>query len=283
MTQVLYWPLVDATGPVELLAHRVIWCAVACLLAVLAASRRRQGLRAILRQPRRLGLSAAAGGCLSVAWGIYIYAVNSGQVVEGSLGLFMVPLATVLAAVAVFGERLRVAQWGALGAAVMATGVLTVGYGRLPWIALTLSALMAVYATLKKKAAAPTLEGFTLECLTVAPLALGCLAILAATGRDTAVSISATHALLIVASGLVTAVPLLCHAASLHRLPLSVVGVLQYLNPTGQFLMGVLIRHEDMPASRWLGFGLVWSAVVAVVITSYPGPGRTAERQRAQL
>ena len=267
----------------ELLAHRVIWCAVACLLAVLAASRRRQGLRAILRQPRRLGLSAAAGGCLSVAWGIYIYAVNSGQVVEGSLGLFMVPLATVLAAVAVFGERLRVAQWGALGAAVMATGVLTVGYGRLPWIALTLSALMAVYATLKKKAAAPTLEGFTLECLTVAPLALGCLAILAATGRDTAVSISATHALLIVASGLVTAVPLLCHAASLHRLPLSVVGVLQYLNPTGQFLMGVLIRHEDMPASRWLGFGLVWSAVVAVVITSYPGPGRTAERQRAQL
>lgn len=280
--QPLYWPLVGSSGPVELLAHRVMWSAVLCSAVVMVGSRQRARFKAVVQRSRRLGLLAVCGVLMTTGWGIYIYAVNSGQVVEASLGLFMIPLVTVLAGVIGFGERLRAAQRVAVLAALAATVVLTVGYGQPPWIALILSALMAGYNVVKKRAAAPALEGFTVECLVVVPAALVYLTFLLASGGDTVISGGPGHFALVAASGLITAVPLVAHAASLIRLPLVTIGVLQYLNPTGQFLLGVLVRNEDMPLSRWIGFALVWTAVAVFAVGSIPRRGQRSSTRSSR-
>lgn len=182
----------------------------------------------------------------------------------------MVPLSTVLAGVLVFRERLKPGQWAAVGLAVAATSVLTAAYGRPPWIALALCLLMAVYAVLKKLAAAPVLEGFTLECLAVLPLAVGFICWLAATGEVTVSQVSAGHTALAVCSGVMTTVPLLLHAASITSLPLFVVGVVQYLNPTVQFVLAVTVIGEQMTSARWWGFALVWVALAIFTASSLP-------------
>ena len=259
--QPLYWPLVGASGPVELVAHRVFWSALVCVIAVLLIRARRTGFRQVIRQPRAVALLSASGACLTAAWGVYIYAVITDRVIEGSFGLFLIPLATVLAGVFVFGERLRVVQWVAVGGTCAGTVVLTVSYGRLPWIGLATCGLMTVYAVLKKKTRAPVLEGFTVECLAVVPLAFGVIGWLIATGGDTVGRVSIGHTALVAASGLITAVPLLAHAAGLVRLPLVTVGVLQYVNPTAQFLLAVLVLNETISTAHWVGFAIVWASI----------------------
>ncbi|HEY9408935.1 MAG TPA: EamA family transporter RarD [Jiangellaceae bacterium] len=265
--QPLFWPLLLPTPADELLAHRVLWSALTCVVAVLLI-RRGRAVGRLLAQPRTAGLLAAAGLCLAAAWGVYIYAVNSGQVVQGSLGLFMIPLSTVLVGVVVFRERLSRGQWGALGLAAAATAVIAVTYGGLPWIALSLCVLMAGYAALKKAAAAPVLEGFTIECLAVAPLAIGLIGWLMIGDRHTIGQISGSHTALTVLSGLLTTVPLLLHAGAIRRLPLNVVGVAQYLNPTLQFAIAVVLLNEEVPAGRWIGFALIWVALLTFTLVS---------------
>jgi chloramphenicol-sensitive protein RarD len=262
----LYWRLLRPSGPLELLAHRVVWSLV-CVLAVVAATRTWRRVGTLLR-PRMLGTIAVAAVLIAVNWGTYIYGVNAERVVETSLGYFINPLVTVLLGVLVLGERLTRAQWVAISVGAVAVIVLTVDYGRPPWIALVLAASFGLYGLTKKRLAAmggeggvPAADGLTLESAVLAVPAAGYLVVLGLHGGSTVGHVSAAHTTLAVASGVVTAVPLLAFAGAANRIPLSGIGLLQYLAPILQLGCGVLILHEPMPPARLAGFALVWLAL----------------------
>lgn len=254
----LYWPLLEPAGAVEILSHRVVWSlvVVVALLAVLGGFRRVRGLGA-----RRLGLLTVAAAVVSVNWGVYIYGVNTEQVVETSLGYFVNPLVTVALGVLVLGERLRPVQWIAIALATLAVGGLAVDYGRPPWIALALAFSFAVYGLLKKLAGVGAVESLAVETAVLTPVALAYLALLGATGVGTFTSLGPGHAALLVGGGIVTAVPLLCFGAAATRVPLSTLGLLQYLAPSLQFAIGVLVVGEPLPPARLTGFVVVWVAL----------------------
>lgn len=254
----LYWPLLEPATPTEILAHRIVWSMV-LVVVLLAARGRLAGLRGMPR--RAVGYLVVASALIAVNWGTYIYGVNSDQVVETSLGYFIGPLVTVMVAVALLGERLRPAQWGALALAAVAVVVLTVDYGRLPWIALTLAFSFATYGLLKKKANVGAAESLAVETSVLLLPAAAYLLVLQGAGTGTFGRISVGHTLLLVGAGLVTLVPLLAFSGAATRIPLSTVGLLQYIGPTLQFLIGVALYREPMPASRWVGFVLVWVAL----------------------
>jgi chloramphenicol-sensitive protein RarD len=270
----LFWPLLEPAGPVEILAHRIVW-SLLVVLGILAVQRNWAWARALGR--RRLALLAVAAALIAVNWGTYIYGVNSGHVVETSLGYFINPLVTVGLGVVVLRERLRPAQWAAVGLAVVAVAVLTVDYGRPPWIALTLALSFAGYGLLKKKAHAGAVESLTIETAVLFVPALGFLLWLADRGAGTFGTAGAAHAALLAGSGVVTAVPLLFFGAAATRVPLTVLGLLQYLAPVLQFAIGVLVYREDMPASRVAGFALVWLALVVFTVDGLARRRRTAE------
>jgi len=254
----LYWPLVDEAAPVEILAHRIVWSLV--LLALILASRGRLG--AMLRLPRRsIAYLGVAAVLISVNWGTYIYGVNSAQVVETSLGYFIGPLVTVLVAVVVLGERLRRAQWAALSLAALAVTVLTADYGRPPWIALTLAVSFALYGLMKKKANVGAAESLTAETLVLVVPAVGFLWLLDVGGDGTFGRLSLEHSLLLVGAGVVTVLPLLAFSGAATRIPLATLGLLQYIGPSLQFAIAVFLYDEPMPASRLVGFVMVWVAL----------------------
>lgn len=257
----LYWPLLKPSGAVEILAHRMAWSLVA-VLVILAIRRHWSWIRAMLRQPRKLALLALAATVISINWGVYIYGVNTGHVVESALGYFITPLINVLFGVVLFRERLRRWQWAAVGLGAVAVVILTVDYGRVPWIALALACSFGTYNLVKKTAGVDALESLTVETLVLLLPALGYLLFLQATGDATFGRQGVGHALLLACAGVVTAVPLLFFGAAAIRVPLSTMGLLQYIAPILQFLCGVLIAHETMPASRWAGFAIVWLALV---------------------
>ena len=254
----LYWPLLEPAAPVEILAHRIVWSLV-FLVAVLAATSGFRWLRSLTREQRRLLTLAAA--LITVNWGMFIYAVNSDHVVEASLGYFINPLVTVALAVGVLGERLRRNQLVAVLIATVAVLVLTADYGRPPWIALTLACSFGFYGLVKKSANVDGTQSLLVETAILAPLALAYVVALEARGDGTFLSEDAGHVLLLVGGGITTAVPLMLFGASAIRIPLATVGLLQYLAPTLQFLIGVLVYDEPMPASRLAGFALVWVAL----------------------
>lgn len=251
----LYWPLIDQAAPVEILAHRIVWSLV-LLVAILLARGRLAGLR---RLPRRsVGYLAAAAVLISINWGTYIFGVNSGQVVETSLGYFIGPLVTVVVAVVVLGERLRRMQWASLSLAGLAVLLLTLDYGRPPWIALTLAFSFAAYGLLKKKADAGAAESLTVETLVLVLPALTFLWLLDAAGDGTFGRLSTGHSLLLAGAGVVTVLPLLAFSGAATRIPLATLGLLQYIGPSIQFAIGVFLYNEPMPASRLVGFVMVW-------------------------
>lgn len=254
----LYWPLVQPAAATEILAHRVVWSLLVVLL-LLAAWRRLARLGHIPR--RAWGYLAFAAVLISVNWGTYIYGVNSDQVVETSLGYFIGPLVTVGMAVVLLGERLRPAQWAALALAGLAVVVLTVDYGRPPWIALTLAFSFATYGLLKKKADVGAAESLAVETSVLVAPALGYLLWLEAAGTGTFGHVSTTHSLLLAGAGLVTVLPLLAFSAAATRIPLSALGLLQYIGPTLQFGIGVFVYDEPMPPARLAGFVLVWTSL----------------------
>lgn len=257
----LYWPLLLPSDPVEVLAHRVVWSAITIGLLVLLWRRLPQ-LRAIWRDRRLMLLMVIASATISINWGAFIYGVNSGRVVEVSLGYFINPLVTVMMGVLVLGERLRALQWAALGVAGAAVVLLTIDYGRPPWVAITLALSFACYGLVKKTAGVGPLESLATETVILAPVAAAYVAWLAATGASTFGTEGAGHALLLVSTGLVTAVPLLLFGAAAIRISMVSIGLLQYLAPTLQFALGVWWFGEAMPTGRWIGFGLVWIALV---------------------
>jgi chloramphenicol-sensitive protein RarD len=257
----LYWPLLKPATAVEILAHRVFWSGVVMMLLI-AVLGRGPHLRRVLTDRRAFGILVLAAGVIAVNWGAYIWGVNNGHVVETSLGYFINPLVTVLMGVVILGERLRRLQWVALGIAAVAVLGLTVEYGRPPWVALALAFSFAFYGLAKKKANVGAVESLTVETLVLAPLAAGYIWWLSSQGTSTFGSEGAWHAALLMATGVVTAIPLICFGAAATRISLTTIGLLQYLAPTIQFALGVLLFREDMPAMRWVGFMLVWTALV---------------------
>jgi chloramphenicol-sensitive protein RarD len=263
----LYWPLLEPAGAVEILAHRIFWSLVV-MLAVVLVMRKRAALLATLADRRTRWLLAVAAVLITVNWGTYIYGVNSHHVVETSLGYFINPLVSVLLGVVVLGERLRRLQWAALALAGAAVLALTVEYGRPPWISLVLAFSFGSYGLAKKKANAGAVESLVIETMVVSPVALAYLVFLTASGASTFASEGAGHVALLVGTGVVTVIPLLCFGGAATRIPLSTLGLMQYLTPTVQFLLGILVFHEPMPAMRWVGFSLIWLALVLFTIES---------------
>jgi chloramphenicol-sensitive protein RarD len=263
----LYWPLLEPAGAVEILAHRIFWSLVV-MLAVVLVMRKRAALLATLADRRTRWLLAVAAVLITVNWGTYIYGVNSHHVVETSLGYFINPLVSVLLGVVVLGERLRRLQWAALALAGTAVLALTVEYGRPPWISLVLAFSFGSYGLAKKKANAGAVESLVIETMVVSPVALAYLVFLTASGASTFASEGAGHVALLVGTGVVTVIPLLCFGGAATRIPLSTLGLMQYLTPTVQFLLGILVFHEPMPAMRWVGFSLIWLALVLFTIES---------------
>ena len=255
----LYFKMLRPAGALEILAHRVVWSAVflAVLLTVLRAWHR---VAALAHRPRTLLVITLAAVLIAVNWGTYIYGVNSNHVVESALGYFITPLISVAFGMAFFGERLRAAQWVALAVGASAVAVLTLDYGRLPWIALTLAVSFALYSLVKKRLGLPPADGLFVESAVLALPGVAYLAWLGAAGGATFPG-APGHTALMVASGVITAVPLLLFASAANRIPLTGLGILQYITPILQFLIGVLVEHEPMPAARLFGFALVWLAL----------------------
>src|SRR3954471_19485117 len=263
----LYFPLLEPAGGLEIVAHRVLWSLV--FVTMLLTVVRRWGLvRAALTDRRSLLVLAGAAVLIAVNWLVFVYGVNSGHVVETSLGYFINPLVSVLLGVVVFSERLRPLQWTAVGIAAVAVGVLTVDYGRPPWIALALAASFGLYGLMKKLVRTEAAPGLFVETTLVALPAAAAVVVLQATGEGTVTSGGAGHFLLLMSSGVATAIPLLLFAAATRRIPLSTVGLLQYLTPLMQLAIGVFVRHEPMPPARLAGFVLVWVALGVFTVDS---------------
>ena len=257
----IYFHALRPAGAVEILAHRIVWSAlsVAVLITVI---RRWRTLRELARRPRTVAGIAFAAVLIAVNWGTYIYGVNSDHVIETSLGYFINPLLSVLLGVFVFRERLSAAQWIAIGLGAAAVVVITVDYGHLPWIALILAASFGTYGLVKKRLALPPAEGLQMEATMLLLPALGYLGWLTVAGRSTFAAVSPAHTVLLLLSGIMTALPLLLFADAANRIPLTVLGILQYITPVLQLFVGLLLFHEPLPPAELVGFALVWLAIV---------------------
>ncbi|MFJ8865759.1 EamA family transporter RarD [Streptomyces sp. NPDC102473] len=273
----LFWPLLEPSGAVEILAHRMVWSLGVVGIALLFL-RRWAWIGELIRQPRRVGLITLAATVISVNWGLYIWSVNNGHVVEASLGYFINPLVTIAMGVLLLGERLRPVQWTAVATGFAAVLVLAIGYGQPPWISLVLAFSFATYGLVKKKVGMGGLESLAAETAVLFVPALGFLLWLGASGDATFLSGGAGHGALLAATGLVTAIPLVSFGAAAIRVPLSVLGLLQYLAPVFQFALGILYFHEEMPPERWAGFALVWVALMLLTWDAL----RTSRRTRAE-
>jgi chloramphenicol-sensitive protein RarD len=278
----LYWPLLEPAGAAEILAHRIAWSLVV-VVAILAAGRRWRLLARTLRDPRRAGMLALAATVIAGNWLVYIWGVNNGHVVETSLGYFINPLVTVMLGVLLFRERLRPAQWAALGLGAVAVVVLTAGYGRPPWIALALAASFSTYSLLKKTAQVGAAESLAVETAVLFGPAVAFLAALELRGSATFGHVSADHAVLLAGCGVITVLPLLCFGAAAIRVPLSTIGLLQYLTPSMQFAIGVLVFAETVPPARLAGFALVWVALAVLTVDALRRgrPGRPDRSNRS--
>ncbi|HSK33382.1 MAG TPA: EamA family transporter RarD, partial [Propionicimonas sp.] len=253
--------------------HRVAWSLVV-MVVLTVALRRTSQLRAILRNPRVLALLTVASAVIGLTWGGCIWGVNNGRVVEVSLGYFINPLVTVLLGVGVLKERLRPTQWVAMGIAGLAVVGLTVDYGHPPWIAFLLAGSFGTYGLAKKTAGVEAVESLTFETLVLLPLALGYLVWLWTQDTANFGAHGALHALLLTTTGLVTAVPLICFGAAAIRVSMTTIGLLQYLAPSIQFALGLLVFHEDMTPVKWAGFALVWLALAIFTAEALRHRGR---------
>ncbi|MDQ1176926.1 EamA family transporter RarD [Microbacterium sp. SORGH_AS_0421] len=265
----LYFLQLKPTGPFEVVALRIILAFVFCLL-LLTVLRTWRPFLAIVRQPRLMGLTALAGVLIYINWQTYLYGALTNHVIETSLGYFINPIVTVLLGVIVLRERLRVVPWIAIGLAVVAVAVIVIGYGAFPWIALTLAFSFGFYGLVKKQIgpAVDAVSGLTLESLWLLPVAAIQLVFVANLTGITLGTAGALHTVLLLLAGAVTAVPLLLFASGARRVPLTVIGLLQFVAPIIQFGIGVWVLHEPMTLERWIGFALVWAALVILSVDS---------------
>lgn len=255
----IYLRALQSIPPLEILANRVCWSVV--FLGLLLLMRRQWSWLAKIRNNPKLLLSFVASALmLTLNWVIYIWSVNAGQIIDATLGYFITPLVNVLFGL-MLGERLRLGQWTAVALAASGVAWLTFSAGQLPWIGLGLAASFGLYGLLRKTAALGALEGLSIETLIIFPVALGFLLIPGSGSSHSMGGASLTTTLLLMAAGPVTAIPLLLFAHGARRIPLSVLGILQYIGPTIQFLLGVWLYHEPFGGNKLIGFSIIWSAL----------------------
>ena len=279
----LYWPFLSAAEPAEILAHRMVWSLLAMCVFLLLARRGWTWLPEVVRSPRRLLPVAAAAVLITLNWWGFIYSVSIDQTLQASLAYFINPLMSVCLGVVVFSERLRTAQWIAVCLGLLSVVVMAVGYGVTPWLALLMASSFAAYGAVKKYVDLDGMQSLTVETLVMFLPALGYVLFLEFSGTGTAFSVSPVHTALLVGSGFVTALPLLMFGVATRLVPLSVIGMLQYIAPTLMFFIGWLLQGEEMPPARWAGFVLVWSALCVFAFDQVRGArARSAQRRHQE-
>jgi chloramphenicol-sensitive protein RarD len=280
----LYFLLLAPATAFEVVAFRILMSLVLCVLLI-AITCGWGRFAALLRDRRTALLMLVAAIAIYLNWLVYIFAALTGHVIEASLGYFINPLVTVLLGVAVLRERVRPAQWVALGIAAIAIAVIVVGYRSCPWIALVLAGTFAAYGLVKRVVGprVDALGGLTLETAWLAPVAVAQLVLVGTIGGGLEFGSHGTgHTVAMLAAGVVTTVPLLLFAAGARRIPLVALGMAQFLTPVLQFLVGWLVLHEAMPVERWIGFVLVWAALVVLMadMIAASRPPRRASLER---
>lgn len=264
----IYWKLLHEVPALEVIVHRIGWSFI-LLIFVILLTKQWKDFRFAALAPKVIGIYALAGILLSINWLIYVWGVNSGFIVETSLGYFINPLISVLLGVLFLRERLRAMQWVAVGLAAAGVIYLTVTYGRPPWIALSLAFSFGIYGLVKKLAPLGSLYGLTLETALVFPIALIYLMFVQFTGTSAFLHHGALTDILLIGTGAVTSIPLLMFASAAREIPLTMIGILQYIAPTLQFLIGVFLYHEPFDQSRLIGFSLVWLALIIFWVENY--------------
>ncbi|ANJ28981.1 protein rarD [Agromyces aureus] len=279
----IYFIALAPSGPFEIVGWRVVLSLVFCAL-LLAVTRAWRPFFVLLRDRRIVLTMGLAGALIYVNWQTYVYATVSGQVVEAALGYFINPIVTVFLGVLVLRERLNATQWVAVGISIVAVVVLAIGYGQPPWIALVLAFSFGTYGLIKKRVGpkVDAVSGLTLETAWLTPIAVVILVVVGSTSGLSLGAYGTWHTVLLLCAGAITAVPLLLFAAAARRLPLIYMGFIQYFAPFIQFLVGVVVLQEPMPPERWVGFGLVWVALIVLTFDLVRG-ARAARRQVADL
>ncbi|MFP7835130.1 EamA family transporter RarD [Marisediminicola sp. LYQ134] len=274
----VYFLVLAPSGPFEIVAFRILFSLVFCAL-LLTVTRSWGAVVAIVRSPRLLLTVGLAGVFIYVNWQVYIFAVLTDRVLEGALGYFINPIVTVLLGVLILRERLRPAQWVAVAISFVAVLVLAIGYGTFPWISLALAFSFGLYGLIKKRVGprVDAVSGLSLETAWLTPVAVIQLAVVGSSTGILFGSVSVGHTLLVIGSGVITAVPLLLFAGAARRLPLITLGLVQYLAPLLQFAFGAFVLREAMPPERWVGFGLVWVALIVLTVDMVVS-GRSARR-----
>jgi chloramphenicol-sensitive protein RarD len=258
----LYWPLLEPAGALEIVGHRAVWSLVFCVIALSITKAIKPAL-ATMRRPKVFAKLLAATALISVNWIVYIWATNNGHVVEASLGYYINPIIMIAIGIILLKEKMRKLQWVSVSIAALGVLVLTIDYGRLPWVALALALSWGTYGFIKKQLGLGALEGLGIETAIAAPFYLAYLNWIGVEGSGHFGS-GLGLTLLLIGSGVVTAIPLLLFNGAGNRLPYTVIGLLQFITPTLQFSIGVWVRHEDMPTARWAGFLIIWLALVVL-------------------
>jgi chloramphenicol-sensitive protein RarD len=260
----IYWPLLKPASPLEIVSHRAVWTLVFCFI-ILALTKTLKSTLSLLKRPKIVAGLFLGSILISINWIIYIYAANNEHVVEASLGYYINPIVVIATGVIVLKEKMRPLQWLAVGIATLGVAVLTIDYGRLPWIALGLALSWGSYGLVKKQLGLGALEGLSIETLLSSGFYLAYLIWLGNQGEGH-FTYSLTLTLLLIGGGAVTAIPLLLFNGSTNRLPLTLIGLLQYITPTIQFCIGVWYYNEDMSTARWVGFLIIWVALMSLAI-----------------
>ena len=260
----IYWPLLEPANPLEIVSHRAVWTLVFCFI-ILWLTKTLKSTLALLKRPKIVAGLFLGSILISINWIIYIYAATSGHVVEASLGYYINPIVVIATGVLILKEKMRPLQWVSVGVATLGVAVLTVDYGRLPWIALGLAFSWGGYGLVKKQLGLGALEGLSIETLISSGAYLAYLIWLGNQGEGQ-FGVSWKITLLFIGGGAITAIPLLLFNGATNRLPLTLMGLLQFITPTIIFSIGVWYFHEDMPAARWIGFVIIWFALVALAL-----------------
>ena len=280
----LYFLSIRFTNPFEIVSYRILFSLIFCAL-VIAAIRKWGRFAQIFRSKRTILMLGLASALIYVNWQTMVIAVVNGQVVETALGYFINPIFTVVLGVVVMRERLRSMQWVAVGVSTIAVIVLTFSYGGLPWISISLALSFGLYGLIKKRVGpnVDALSGLMIESMWMAPIAIAQWLIVSSLFGITAFSRGVPYALLIMAAGPITAIPLMMFTAAIRRIPLSAIGLIQYSTPVFSFLLGVFILHEPMPPSRWIGFFIVWIALVILSVDMVRNAQRSRSARAAEL
>ncbi|MDH6532344.1 chloramphenicol-sensitive protein RarD [Aurantimicrobium minutum] len=266
----LYFLTLEPATPFEVVGYRILFSLVFCAILI-AFTKNWKTLLGLLKQRRTMLLLGVASVLIYINWQVFILAVLNNQIVESSLGYFINPIVTVVLGVLVLRERLRPLQWVAVGISFVAVVVLTVSYGTIPWISLTLAISFGFYGLLKKRIGknVDAISSLTVETMWMTPVAITQLVIVSNLVGLTFIGYGTGHMLLLMSSGVVTAVPLILFGAGTRRLPLTAVGLIQYSTPLFSFLLAVFVLHEPMPTTRWVGFIIIWIALIVLTIDMF--------------